>query len=411
MTKKLKRKIGLLALSAIFFFLALILSIVNIVTWANISSSGDELTLTLLERGGRFDGDGGVFDPSEEPPSGDPGLGSGQQGGPKFADEDTRYFVVVFADDGSVVTTDTMHIAKISAEEANELAKAHRKAGDVGFSGDYRYRYSLDGKVAVFVDMSRQTSPAFTFLWTSLGVMGGGLVVSALLMPLLTKWMVGPLEESIKKQKRFIADASHELKTPLSIISANNEIEELEKGESESTRTIAHQIVKMSEMIRALNAMAKLDEVREDISLVALDLSAIAKKVADSFTDAFQLKGIEFTSEIEEGLSCRGDASLLEKLFSVILDNAYKYSLSKATFSLKKEGERISLVCVNDANMESEGPIDEVFDRFYRSANARAGQSDGSGIGLSLAKEIIAIHEGRIHAYAEKGTFRIEARL
>lgn len=412
MTKRLRKKIILLSLGTIFGFLVLILGIVNIVTWANIVSSGDQLTSTLLERGGEFNGEDGIFDPTMPPP----GSEEGQQppefkSGPRFADEDTRYFVVTFNADGSIDKVDTRHIATISEEEAKALASNLKKDGAVGFSGNFRYRYSLDGKAAAFVDMSRMTAPAYTFLWTSLGVMGGGLIVAGITVPFLAKWMLNPLEESLAKQKRFISDASHELKTPLSIISANNEIEELERGESESTLNISRQVVRMSELIRSLNSMVKLDEMSRDVELGSADLTEIANSVAASFQEVFASRGIEFDAKIEEGLLVQGNEEMLKKLLSILLDNAYKYSLTKARLSLHKAEQRIQLVCSNDAELEKEGAMDEVFDRFYRSPNARAGEAEGSGIGLSIAKEIVDLHGGRIHAYSRNGEFIMEVSL
>ncbi|MCR5490981.1 MAG: HAMP domain-containing histidine kinase [Bacilli bacterium] len=428
MIKKFRNKFIVLALTAIFGFLGIILAVCNIVTWAIISNNGDQLTALLIERNGKFDQgiqSGTSTETSSETstdasasilivhygPGADGGPGSNNgEPEPRFADDDTRFFIVRYNPNGSVSSVDLGHIAAVNEEQAKEIGAAVYKMSAVGFYGDYRYRISSDGSIGAFVDMSRQTFPAWTLLYTSLGVFGGGLLVAGLAMPALAKWMLRPLEESQRKQKRFISNASHELKTPLAIISANNEIDEIERGPTESTGAIARQVARMGEMIQNLNALAKLDE-SDALEFVPFDLETVAKEAAESFREAYAAKDLNLEESIEPGIQCKGNEQGIKKLLSIMLDNAYKYSLTGAKLTVKKEDDRVVISCENDANLDHEGPMDEVFDRFYRSAEVRASKIEGSGIGLSIAKEIIDLHGGRIHAKGQDGRFIIEARL
>ena len=294
----------------------------------------------------------------------------------------------------------------ISEEEASAWAKSLSFYGK-GWSKTY-YRYLVYGlndlTYVTLIDQSRELDPAYHFLYGSL--VGAFIGLSALFLILLpvSKFFVKPIEESNKKQKRFISDASHELKTPLAIISANNEIIEISQGENEETKMIAKQVKKLNSMVKDLNALATLDEGGKKPAS-PMDISFIAEEVWESFLPAFKKEKKKLTLKVEPSLKLSGFEADIRKCLSIMADNALKYSKKEATLTLGKEGSHLYLRSENDVENPKEGPCDYVFERFYRSEESRASGIEGSGIGLSIYKEIIESHHGRVKSYVRNGRF------
>ncbi|MBO4541363.1 MAG: HAMP domain-containing histidine kinase [Bacilli bacterium] len=430
MIQKLRRKFILYAMLSVFALLALILGSINIVNFALVGSDADRITEALAERGGSFQnpwtpGPGNTIPDPED--SGFPSLPEGVPEptnwpgpmGPGWQEtpDSTRFFTFRFDKEGSAQEI-AYEISAVSREEAKEWAASIQKAnasGSVGWSRTYyRFRvYEKEGWTYVTVmDVSRELTPSYHVLWASLIGSGVGLVLSFLLLLPISKRLVKPVEESVRKQKRFIADASHELKTPLTVISANNEIIEIQNGESEETKTIAKQVGRLSDMVRNLNSLAKLQEMEEEaVRMGSFDLSLAANEIVSSYQKAFLSKNKKLEAEIAPDLTYTGDEASIRQLLDIILDNARKYALSKANIRVLGSVNRILIEVENDAEGLEDGPLDRVFERFYRSEAVRASGVDGSGIGLSMAKEIVMKHHGRISAKAESGQFKLKVEL
>ena len=402
MIKKLRQKFILISFLSVFVLLAAILSTVNIVNYVRVANEADAITLVLAENEGRF--------PGQNNPR--PGEGSEMPGG-KETPFDSRYFTVTYRDD-SVVSFNLGFIASVDETKAKEMAASAYARKGVGFYDVFRYRVSEknDGTtIVIFLDYSRQLSPTMTFLWMSLLVGGIGLALVLAALILVSKKVVAPIVKSQEQQKRFVADAAHELKTPLTIISANNEILEIENGENESTTAINHQVERMRQMVQNLTSLARLETEKSKVIFARFDLSGAAKEVASSFVSAFENTKKSLTLSIEDGLTYQGEEGAIRNLISIFLDNALKYSLTRCEFSLKKENKAIVIECRNDAKEIGDGNQNQVFDRFYRSSSVRGSSIEGSGIGLSIAKEIADLHKARIKAYGENGDFCIKVTL
>lgn len=222
--------------------------------------------------------------------------------------------------------------------------------------------------------------------------------------------MVKPIEENFAKQKRFISDVSHELKTPLAIIALNNDIEMAEHGENANTANISKQVKQLNKIVASLNELAKLDE-DEKVPFTSFDLTTLAKETIVSFKGIANQYQKSFKYEIEENLTYIGNPEKIKRLISILLDNAVKYSKSFISIKIYSSNKNIFMKVENDTNGIPEGNLNAVFERFYRLEEARSSNVSGNGIGLSMAKEIVSIHHGQISANGMNDIFKISVKL
>ena len=217
MVKTLRRKIIAITTLSVFFLLLILLTVANLTNYINVTSNADKITQVL------FDNQGSFPDPSQ----GGPGGGMGKE-----TPYETRYFSVEISPSNSIVRTKVEKVAAVDTSQANKMALSVINSA-TGYYGNYRYRNGIipnGNKLIIFIDYTRELEPTKVFLYASIGVLSVGTLITFLVIYFLSKKIVKPIEESQKKQKRFISDASHELKTPITIISANNEILEMENG-------------------------------------------------------------------------------------------------------------------------------------------------------------------------------------
>ncbi len=403
MIKKLRIKLIGIAMLSVAVVLATIFTAVNIMNFAYIANDADNLTQTIFIRslviephgserpeepnGGRFS-----VEPDKKPPA------------------ETRYFVVTVS--GSEFSYN-LDFSDTEKENATQMALGVLgKKNKVGYYGNYRYRKVdvLSMTVIVFLDRSQQLSTAETFLVYSIIIALVGLLIIFAAIVALSSKIVKPIADNYEKQRMFITDAGHELKTPLTIISANNELIALEYGENDSTRAIEKQVERMNSLVKNLTALAKIEEggllVKNEFSL-----SGAFKEVAENYEAVFEKRGISVEIIADEEVNFVGDENLFRQLFAILFDNVAKYSVSEAKATLKKVGGKIRINVQNDAACVKDGDMKEVFERFYRSAESRASGVEGSGIGLSAAREIVALHGGKISACGKDGKFNIDVNL
>lgn len=334
---------------------------------------------------------------------------NGKGGGANIVEEikyETRYFYIVVANDGSEISVGTDKITGINVEAAIIYAKQAIRNGDTrGYINDYRYRIvdSENAKQVFFIDCYRQISVANEFFRASLVISAIGLAAVFVIVVILSKRVIAPIEENFEKQKRFITDASHELKTPLTIISANNELLTMETGGNESTASIAKQVARLTTMTKNLTMLARIDESDLLENKEIFNLTNAINELAEEFARLAESRGKILTIDIDEPCDLLGNETMIRQMFATLLDNAVKYSISNISIKVSSQRSKISVVISNDAKELPVGDLEIFFDRFYRSDDVRAAGIEGSGIGLSMAKEIVEQHRGKISAYSNTG--------
>ena len=394
MIKKLRQKFIAIAMLSVFIVLALILGIINIRVYSNVNVRTDEILSILTENEGRFPNMG-------KKPGTNKMDKKMKEGMSPETPYETRYFTVFFDDRGNVSAADTGFVAAISTDDAMELAKeAYENSRASKFIGNYKYKKANfnGGTMVVFIDCSRDLDTVHSFVMTSI-IMGSiGMILVFILVVILSKIVVKPMAESYDKQKRFITDASHEIKTPLSIISANTDIVEMENGESQWTKSIRHQVERMSSLTNSLVSLARMDEGVNLMNMKDFSLSDAVFEEAEYFKSISQSNGKSLEINIEENISYRGDEKILRQLVCILLDNAMKYSNDGGNIeiSLKKKGRRSELCVSNSVEKIEKGNHDILFDRFYRGDSCRNSGTGGYGIGLSMAESIVKNHKGSI---------------
>ena len=219
--------------------------------------------------------------------------------------------------------------------------------------------------------------------------------------------------QNIENQKRFITDASHELKTPITSIAASTDILELECGESEWTRNIHAQTRRMSKLVGELVALSRLDEAGAVLNREKFSLTEAAWEIVETVQPQAKAAGRSMSVDIQDDLVYTGDKAQIQKMMSVLLDNAVRYSdeNGKIEFSVYRE-KKIYIHVKNSCRFTSPPDLDRLFDRFYRPDASRNSQTGGTGIGLSLAKAVAEKHGGSITAKCpDEDTILFEAVL
>ena len=381
---------------ALSSLLVIIFLLIGIFSTVQLNSVMDQLTDRISSNGGRFPNklDSGRLNKDEKRPF----MG--------FITEETRfstrYFSATFDSDGNLLSVNTESISSVNEAEAAEYGiKALKKSRERGWISSFRYKaVSTNGSTTVtFVDASMNISMTFSTVLTVCGVLFASFLAVFLLILFFSKRAVKPIAESYEKQNRFITDANHELKTPLTLILANLDIIESEIGENEWINDIRCEGERMSALVNQLVALTKMDEDKNNLPTERFDISAVLSEVCDDFFALAEQKSKSLTVNLQGGLFYTGDKNALRRLFSILLDNAVKYCDENGVISVVlKGGKHLTVSVENTYSSVDSAELDKLFDRFYRSDKSRA-YNGSFGIGLSLAKAIVQKHNGKIFAY------------
>ena len=320
----------------------------------------------------------------------------------KNAVDSARYAAVAIDKNGNIIRTDVTHISSLTEEEATAITEALKNtASGTGSYSGYLYRISdtrTGGRIIILLDNGMQISSFFTVLFISVGAGIFGWLLMLLLVILLSKKTIAPVARSIEKQKQFVTNAGHEIKTPLAIILANTDAMELHNGENKWSKNIRAQTLRLSGLMQNLLMLAKMDENSAKLPMCSFDISTAAEDTVSAFIEPAALKGVMIEQDIQKGLQLNGNRDSIVQLMTVLLDNAVKYTVSGGMIRAKLSGneKNITLSIANTCE-----PIDhpeKLFDRFYRGDSARTQKNGGYGIGLSVALAIAELHKGTITA-------------
>ena len=410
MIRDLRKKFILVAMLSTMLVLTAIMGVVNFSNYREMLDRADEMTALLEQNDGKFPEEPSWHeqDDTETPPAKPE---NDEKDKSRFSVEtpfETRYFTVTVDENGEVTDCDLDRIAAVDEETAEEYTQtAQQKNKTTGFQGIYRYRVTEteDGAKYVFLDCRREISNFRTVLVTTISVSLLGLAAVFVLVVIFSRMVFRPVEESIQTQKRFITDASHELKTPLTIIDANIEVMEMESGESQWTKSTRKQIQRLSGLVQQLVTLSRLDEEKGLEEKCEFNLSEAVSECVQPYESLAQTREKNLTLNIEEDITYTGDERSIRRLAGILMDNAVKYSSENGniTLTLKKKGKKIFLEVYNDADDLPQGKLDVLFERFYRLDSSRNSGTGGSGIGLSMAKAIVQAHKGKITAENKNG--------
>ncbi len=406
MIAQLRRKFITIAMASFLIVVLVVLGAINAVNIYQYNTYKNTIMNTLVEYGGQFP----TFMKKQH---------SSWFGGYQINAEtafSTRYFVVKMDSNGSILDANAEHIAALTVNEVKQYAKTSMERGDqTGKLGIYNYTicnvtYStmfgaIDGYMAIFVDFSSEYNNMISYLLISSIIGAVSLVVVFLLLSVFSKKAIAPVVESMEKQKQFITDAGHEIKTPLAIISANTDVLELTSGSNEWTESIRNQTNRLSELVKRLISLSKMDEEKVQLVFGDFCISDAVWEAARPFETLAESKGRQLEINIQPDITMNGDMSSIRQLVSILLDNAVKYSneYGSIKLSLTKSNKNVKLEVYNTADNIPKDNLDKLFDRFYRADSSRSRETGGYGIGLSIAKAIVEAHKGKIAASTEDG--------
>ena len=328
MLKKLRRKFIAIAMLSVSIVLIAIVGTINIANYISTNQALDARLSLIADNGGTFPdmtpGDSGKkSEPKSDQP---PAMNDLQKHGiSQESPFDTRYFTVTIASDGTVGYVDTGKIASISAGTAEEYAaELWKKGKKKGFFADYKYLATdSDGTTMyVFLNCQREISTIRTYVLASAGTGALGLVIVFVMIYFFSGKVLKPVSESYEKQKTFITNAGHEIKTPLTIIDANTDVIELTTGESEWTRSTRNQIKRLSKLTEQLIMLAKLEEFEKLSQTDKVILSDMVTEVCEQFETVADKHNKQLKADIDPALMIQADADMLERMFSILLDNA-----------------------------------------------------------------------------------------
>lgn len=316
----------------------------------------------------------------------------------------TRYFTVSIDTLGEVVHVNTTAVQRVSPMDAVDMALEVHNSGRetelVEFFYCSRVLQKDGNSLYVFVDVNEDLFFFQSFLYSSLAICFFALCGVLFLLICFSRKAVSPIVEAYARQKQFITEMSHELKTPLAVVKANTEVVELEHGDSPWTQSIHKQIEKLNYLIIRLLSLAKLEEEATKAQWKDFSLSHMVQEAGESISVVLNQQGKTLELCVEENVTFYGDALEILQLLDILLENASKYSLpqSQITMSLRRGKHSVVIAVKNTCGALKKGSHDQWFQRFYREESSRNSETGGFGLGLPMARNIVKNHDGKISA-------------
>ena len=319
--------------------------------------------------------------------------------------DDSGRIIKTYRDDSLIPDQDALQ---------HKVIKALNSGKTSGFIGSYRFLKAETnvGNLILFLNCQRELDSQHSFEKNSLLISIGVIASVFVLIVLISKRVIAPIQETYIKQKQFITGASHELKTPLAIISSNADVLEMMNGDSKWTQNIHNQVDRLTSLVNSLVVFSRMEE-KDTVERTRFDLTNALESRIEDFNELANFQKKNIVTDIDSDLYYFGEEASIVQLMDILLENAIKYAPedSGISVSLKKNRKYAILKVSNKATVQK-GDLGKVFDRFYRLDESRNSAIKGYGIGLSMAQLIAEKHKETIRAYApEDGIFKIEMRF
>lgn len=415
MIRKLKIRFVSIAMVAVSAVLLVVLATINIFFWQHAVGQADDLLAYLAENNGDF---ASADIPPERPES---ASRIRPESAPESRNEGSRYplprefrmnkeisfrtrcFSVLFDVNGDISQVRTDRIAAISDDDAKLMAQEvldSRK--NHGFSGIYRFYAERreDGTFIGFLDCNDDLHSFRVLLAISIAILLFCLAAVFILVLIFSNRAILPVVASMERQKRFIADAGHELKTPITIIGANAAVLAMTGCDNEWTQSIRNQTQRLDGLVRELLTLSRV-ETDSALPMESFNLSEAASETVTAFETLIRSMNRSFSISIPDSIFFCGSEEHIRRLISIFLDNAAKYTPEggEVSFSIEKLPRCIRIETQNSCLPIENQHLEHLFERFYRADAARSRETGGYGIGLSIAREIIEKHHGKVNVH------------
>ena len=395
MFKQLQKSFVKSAMLSFTAVLLVVLVAVNVVNYRQTVNQVDRLVTMLVNNDGTFpDAPEGGMAPKEHPEHGMPK-------GMEFRKDDqmaTRYAVVRVAN-GTVQSVDRTHLVSLDEESLKELGlRIAQGTSTKGWEGSLRYQVAKTdaGTMVVLVDANKETQQVSRLMMVTGAVFVLCLAVVYVLVRLVSKRAIRPFVENVERQQQFIANASHEIKTPLAVLSANTDLLEMMGTEAKFVDSNKRQIKRLNSLVEQMLILSRYDEGEAATTKEEVDLVAVTKAIVEEILPVLNEKGlrVEFTGEAQTIITT--NKSAMTELVRILLDNAMKYTVGEPVITI--ESKRTQLAIGNETEPMTKEQVSQIFDRFYRVDSSRNRTTGGSGLGLSIAQKIAETNDVQLTA-------------
>ena len=395
MFKQLQKSFVKSAMLSFTAVLLVVLVAVNVVNYRQTVDQVDHLVTMLVNNDGTFpDAPEGGMAPKEHPEHGMPK-------GMEFRKDDqmaTRYAVVRVAN-GTVQSVDRTHLVSLDEEALKELGlRVAQGSATQGWEGSLRYQVAKTdaGTMVVLVDANKETQQISRLMMVTGAVFVLCLAVVYVLVRLASNRAIRPFVENVERQQQFIANASHEIKTPLAVLSANTDLLAMMGTEAKFVDSNKRQIKRLNSLVEQMLILSRYDEGEAAATKEEVDLVAVTKAIVEEILPVLNEKElqVEFTGEAQTIITT--NKSAMTELIRILLDNAMKYTVGKPVITI--ETKRNQLAIGNETEPMTKEQVSQIFDRFYRVDSSRNRTTGGSGLGLSIAQKIAETNDVQLTA-------------
>ena len=397
MIKQLRYRFIRIALISVTAVLIIFGVIINVANFISVNGSLNEMLSVIYNNKGRI----------PDLPHGNDSINKPPQNVGQFNKETpytTRYFVLRFNDDGVLEQADLDKIASVTEDDTQKyLDIAVKKSSGYGYCDGYKYYVTNNGSgrnMAIFLDCRTEIRNI-----TMLAMLSGiscviCIAIVYIAVVLFSRKAVDPVVRAAARQKQFITDAGHELKTPITVIATSLKVLEMDVGKQKWIDKATAQTERLTELVNSLVALSRMDEDESPLKFAKFNISDAVNETVKSFVDYADANGHKITADIVPDIIYNGDEYAVRQIVSVLIDNAVKYAAADTPIRIlmKKERKGVIIQTANECDGIEEDDLNRLFDRFYRADKSRNAKTGGFGIGLSLVRSIAEGHSGSVCA-------------